>query len=187
MHLLEMYGHKDATYEVTYINHTPRTLCTYLTYITEQVWLPHSIYRPHGQHAKCACGPNIMAYICQNKTKCNFTSHYIAKYVPKTNMATQLAINVIYTKYMINIWGDMYIYVPYFKSMPPTIQQGAMYTYFTCITEQIWMPLSKYTSHGQHVEQGYIPNIFAYTYQHTTKCSFCHTCYCLICTHIWYI
>ena len=41
---------------------------------------------------------------------------------------------------------------------------SAMYTYFTYFMEQIWLPHSKYISHGQHTTWIYRPNIFAYIY-----------------------
>ena len=58
----------------------------------------------------------------------------------------------------------MYIYMPHMKSLPSTIQQEALYTYLTYITEQIWLPYSNHISLYQHV-RAYGPNIFAYITQ----------------------
>ena len=61
----------------------------------------------------------------------------------------------------------MYIYVPHMKSLVTIIQKEPLYTYFTYITEQIWWPHSKYSSHSKHATWAHISNIFAYIYDKT--------------------
>ena len=48
-----------------------RTLYTYLTFITEQTWLPHSKHSSYDKYGKWAYQTNIFAYIYQNTTDCN--------------------------------------------------------------------------------------------------------------------
>ena len=50
---------------------TCMSLYTYLTYATEQIWLPHCKYDSHSQYAKLAYRCSIFAYILQNTTNCN--------------------------------------------------------------------------------------------------------------------
>ena len=47
-----------------------------------------------------------------------------------------LGIYVIYAKYLAGMFSQcMYIYMAHMKSLAPTIQQGAVYTYLIDITE----------------------------------------------------
>ena len=51
MHMWEMYAHTYTTYEVNGINWAQGTLYTYLTTVSEQIWLLHLKCRSHIQHA----------------------------------------------------------------------------------------------------------------------------------------
>ena len=73
------------------------------------------------------------------------TSHVIAKYVLVTGIPTKLGIYNIYAKYFINLYGKcIHIYMPHMKWVQSTKWQWALYTYFTCITEQICLPHCTY-------------------------------------------
>ena len=82
--------------------------------------------------------------------------------------------------------GCMKIYMPHMKSLASTMQQGALNTYLTYITQQIWLPHSKYSTCSQHAVLAYRPNSFAYICQNRTNWNFHFTCYCLICARIKY-
>ena len=97
-------------------------------------------------------------------------------------MSTEMAIYVVYAKYLKRYTrGCMSICMPDIKSLAPTIQQGALNTYFTYITEQICLPHFKCSSHGKHTIGAYIPSVFAWLCQNTTKRNFHLTCYCKMC------
>ena len=68
----------------------------------------------------------------------------------KINIPTKLCIYAINAKYLTS-------YMPHMKSLVPTMQQGAMYMYMTYITEQIWLPHSKYVWWS-----GYLLNKYLY-------------------------
>ena len=61
----------------------------------------------------------------------------------------------------------MHKYMPLMKPMTSTIQQGALYTFVTYITEQICLPHSKYSSMA-NILNGHIYrlNIFIYICHH---------------------
>ena len=53
----------------------------------------------------------------------------------------------------------MFIYILYMKSLTPTMEQGALYTYVTYMTEQIWLQQWKYSLHRQHTSLTYRTDI----------------------------
>ena len=81
----------------------------------------------------------------------------------------------------IHMWGYMHINMPLMKSLVPTTEQGALYTYLTYNTEHIWLLYPKYSSNGKHAKWAYRLNIFAHIYQNTTKSNFSFICYCQVC------
>ena len=58
----EMYTYKYNTWSHW---HQPfdKKQCVHMRCITEQIWLPHSNYRSHGQHAIRAYSPKSFAYV----------------------------------------------------------------------------------------------------------------------------
>ena len=65
--MLGIYAHTCAPYEVTGTNGAERgTVHIYLTFITEQIWLPHSKCCSHGQYAMWVHQPNIFAHISKH-------------------------------------------------------------------------------------------------------------------------
>ena len=67
-------------------------------------------------------------------------------------------------------------------ALAPTVQQGALDTYLTHITEQIWLAHSNYNSNGQHTIWAYRLKLFANMCQQITNCNFNFTShYCQIC------
>ena len=98
-------------------NHWPQTFsrdhCTYLTYSTEQIWLPHLNYRSHGQHALLTYRPNSFALIYQNTTNASSTSHVTAKCVTY-KYCHQIGYLCNISQYLICIsGGSMCIYGTY--------------------------------------------------------------------------
>ena len=72
----------------------------------------------------------IFAYTCNIHLQ--LLLHIIAKYVPEKDIPIKLGI---YAKYLTHTYREcMQIYMPYIKSVVPTIQQGTLY--FTFITEK---------------------------------------------------
>ena len=59
----------------------------YLTYNTEYIWLLHSKYRSHGQHAVWAYRPNILHIYTKTKPTATSTLKNFAKYVPQNKYA----------------------------------------------------------------------------------------------------
>ena len=43
--------------------------CTYLTYMTEQIWLTHSKYSSHGQHPISHVNPTVLHIYAKNTTQ----------------------------------------------------------------------------------------------------------------------
>ena len=54
------------------------------------------------------------------------------------------------------------IYMHHMKSLAKTIQQGALCMYLTYITEKVWLPQSKSSSHSQYAKWAYRPTSFVY-------------------------
>ena len=97
---------------------------------------------------------------------------------PETNITTKVGI---YSQYWMTAYGRcICISVQHIRSLALTMQQGALYTQLTYITEQIWLPHCKYNSHNQHALRLYRPNIFAHICQNTTSCNRYFTGYFLI-------
>ena len=127
---------------------------------------------------------HFFIHTCMQKLKPTATSssHVITKFVPQTNMPTKLVIYAMYAKYFTSLWrACMHKHMTHMKPMAPTIQQEALYIYFTYITEQILLPHSEYSSHGQHTIWAYRPNIFTCLWQKTSNFNFYFTSYCQIC------
>ena len=76
----------------------------YLANITEQIWLPHSKYSSHSQHAMWTYRPNILHLHVKIQPTATFISQVIAKYLPETYMHHKLDIYAIYAKYFICIY-----------------------------------------------------------------------------------
>ena len=97
------------------------------------------------------------------------TSHGIVKYVPATKCLPN--------GYISKIFDDRYrecihIYISHMKSLASAIQQGA---YLTYITEGIWLPHWKYSSHSQYATLAYRPKILhIYAKIHPTATSTLH-------------
>ena len=93
--------------------------CTCLTYVTEQVWLPHCKYDSHSHYAKWPYRPNIFVCTSTLQPPATVTSCITAKYVPETNMPLQYQICqlvhvqtsdnyiTIYTSHKINAFNNI--------------------------------------------------------------------------------
>ena len=82
------------------------SLYTYLTYVTDQIWLPHYKYELHYHYNKWACRPNISAYVYVTTHPTTITtSHAIAMHMLETNMPLKCHIcKLVHVQV-----GDMYV------------------------------------------------------------------------------
>ena len=141
-------------------------LYTNFTYITEQIWLSHSKYTSHVQHDICLSlslyiyivyiliYTTVCIYTHQNKPICYYSFTGNCKVCARNKYTHQIRHICKYAKYITYIYrGCMYIYMPHMKSLALIFQKGALCTYFTYITEQIWLSHYKYTSHGNHFKR----------------------------------
>ena len=141
-------------------------LCIFISCVRESVFT-YVLYLFMYIRVSCCCG---LAGACSKTTLVTFLHIYTLWLY---EIHTTYGYYCFYILHMPNIW---HIYMKdvctYMKSVVSTMQWGALYTYLTYISEQIWLPHSKYSSHSLKPTWAYRPNIFENICQNTTNCNF---------------
>ena len=136
---------------------------TYLQYVTEQIWLQHSKYSSHRQHAKWAHRPKTFALYLYTKitTNCDFYYTLLPNYMPGINTATKLDLYAIYANLHNKfIWEFLPIYATY------DVTDNNHATRSNCILISHITP-NKYGCHigniayMDNITNGHMDNIFA--------------------------
>ena len=91
-------------------------LYTYLTYFTEQIWMPHPNIAQMANMLNGHIYPILLHRYTKTQPTAVSTSPVIAKYVLERNMPTKLDTCAIYAKNLTCIYEwYMYMYVPHMK------------------------------------------------------------------------
>ena len=75
-------------------------LYMYLTNIIQEIWLTHSKYISHGQHAVWVYRPNIFAHMCQKHSQLHLLLHMVLPNMCKIQICQP---NWAYKSYIPNI------------------------------------------------------------------------------------
>ena len=120
--------------------------CTYIWYVIEQIWIPHSKYEPNSHHTKWTYRPKIFACLCQNTTNHSFYFTCYCHICASNKHASQL-------QHICHIWicssADMkqyFIWTCY-------NQQCNQKHWYTHISQSWQMPLKICLPYGIYISQ----------------------------------
>ena len=123
-------------------------LCTYLTYVTEQIWLLHCRSEPHSHHALYAYRTNIFVYIYQNTPSWNMCfTHccHVWQQICSSN-ATYMPDEYI------SSCADVRQLCQYICLISAHCNEQIDHMYWYIYTSHCWnMPLNKYVIHSRSV------------------------------------